>query len=287
MTSRHSHLNFREGRTLSDLERTVAERDEMLAQYYVGRERYVDRALNREDEASVFIGPKGVGKSAVLQMVRPTQNSYGNSDRVIEVAPDDLAFNALINIESRTPLLSGPGNNQWLFTSLWDYVLSVAILTKESKTKAGVAGILKKLFGAKHEKEQKQLLNLTFSDDGTQTTMTDKMLALVKAIEIEGKYQGSGVSARIEVDSAAIQSSDLKLLQLINNVGKSLPQTITHEYYVLIDDLDLHWTGSALQSAFLGAMFFPIRKLSRSKNIKFVVSLRDRIFGSVPIIVET
>jgi len=281
MSSKKTLLTFRPGMTFSDLQKTVAERDDLLAQYYVGKECYVERALNREDEASVFIGPKGVGKSAVLQMVRLHQQNSGNVDRLIEIAPDDLAFNALVNIDTRTPLLSSPGKNQWLFTSLWDYVFSVELLTRESSTKTGVAGILKSLFGTKHEKEQKKLLQLTLSDDGTQSTMTDKMLALVHAIEIEGKYEGAELTAKIELEDSAIRDSDLNLLQLINNVAKSLPKTLKHEYFVLIDDLDLHWTGSPLQNAFLGAMFFSVRKLSRSPNIKFVASMRDRIFRDV------
>jgi len=281
MASKQSLLTFRDGMTFSDLQRTVAERDDLLAQYYVGRERYVDRALNREDEASVFIGPKGVGKSAVLQMVRLDQESRGNTGRVIEIAPDDLAFNALVNVQSRTPLLNRPGDNQWLFTSLWDYVFSVELLRRESPSKGGVASILKSLFGTKHELEQKKLLQLTLNDDGTQSTMTDKMLALVHEIELEGTYGDVNVTAKVELEDSALRSSDLKLLQLINNVAKSLPQTIKHEYFILIDDLDLHWTGSPLQNAFLGAMFFSIRKLSRASHIKFVASMRERIFREI------
>lgn len=282
MAKQSSLLKFRQGMTFNDLQRTVAERDDMLAQYYVGKERYVDRALSRDDEASVFIGPKGVGKSAILQMVRLDQRNAGNTDRLLEIAPDDLAFKALVNIDSRTPLLSNPGSNQWLFTSLWDYVLSVAILARETPGRAGIAGLFTKLFGTHHQKEQERLLNLTFDDDGTQSTMTDKMLALVSAIELSGKYADTGVSAKLHLaDSSSAKHTDLQLLQLISNVAKNLSESLTHEYYILIDDLDLHWTGSELQDAFLGSMFFSIRKLSRSRKVKFVVSLRESIYRQV------
>jgi len=98
---RKATLPFRSGFGIGDLEKTVAERDDLLVNYYVGQEKYVSRALNRDDEAAVFIGPKGIGKSAILQMVRLDQIASGNSSRIIEIAPDDLAFNALVNIGDR------------------------------------------------------------------------------------------------------------------------------------------------------------------------------------------
>jgi hypothetical protein len=77
------------------------------------------------------------------------------------------------------------------------------------------------------------------------------------------------------------QSEDLKLLQLINNVAKGLPERLRHEYFILIDDLDLHWQGTPLQNAFLGTLFYSMRKLSFTTKLKFVVSLRNNIFRQI------
>lgn len=276
-------LAYRPHFGVGDLDRLVAEADEDLAQYYIGEERFVARAENRNDPASVFIGPKGVGKSAVLQMVRLRQRATGDEERVIEIAPDDLAFNALVNIDARTPLLSSPRENIWLFTSLWDYVLSVAVLEREPTGAGGIVGMLQRMFENRFHQQQKELLSLTLRDDGSRSTMTDKMLALVEAIELQGSYGGATGTAKVELadERPSGKAEDLKLLQLINNVAKQLPHNIQHEYYILIDDLDLHWTGTELQNAFLGAMFLSIRRLSRSRQIKFVVSMRKNIYRQV------
>ncbi len=247
-----NHLAFRSGYTASDLRRLVAEKDDLLSQYYVGEDTYVSAALNREDQTTFFIGPKGVGKSAILQMVRLREASSGNSARLIDVSPDDLAFNALVNITSRTPLLTHPGQNTWLFTSLWDYVLSVEVIRREHASATGLATFLNLLFGGKHEREQRQLLHASVSDDGHVMTMTDKMLALIKEIELEGEYGGVSVKGRVELgNDANKRGTDLQLLALVNSVARQLPKELKHDYFILIDDLDLHWTGSDVQNAFL------------------------------------
>ena len=276
-------IRFRTGFSVGDLRSIIAEEDQLLAQYYVGGERYLSRALNRDDSASVFVGPKGVGKSAILQMVRFEQNATRDDARLIEVAPDDLAFNALINIDTRTPLLSTAGRNHWLFTSLWDYVLAVAILEREAPSRLSLSDLLERLLGGKHKSEQRRLLKLALNDDGSVSTMTDKMLELVRAIEIEGAYGGATGKVKADFSEGRYESpsTDLTLLQLVNNVAKALPKTVQREYFILIDDLDLHWTGSDLQNAFLGSMFLSIRKLSRSRSIKFVVSMRESIYRDI------
>jgi hypothetical protein len=131
MAKQRNYLKFKQGFGISDLKLTVAETEANLPSYYIGKDQYVDRAINREDLTSVFIGPKGTGKSAVLQMVRCHASASGNENRVIDLSPDDLAFRALSNIDARTPFLETPSQNRWLFTSLWDYVLSIEILTRE------------------------------------------------------------------------------------------------------------------------------------------------------------
>ncbi len=279
--AKHNVLRFRDGYGISDLETTVAEEDSNLAQYYVGRELFVDRATNREDSASVFIGPKGVGKSAVLQMVRNHASATGNESRLIEIAPDDLAFNALINIDSRTPLLKTPSQNQWLFTSLWDYVLCAEILHRESAGYGTIEKLLTSVLGDRNRKQQAKLLKITVDDEGKHLSMTDKMLALIEAVELEGEYDGVSGRAKVTLRENGQRSDDLQLLQLISSVAKQLPKSLSHEYYVLIDDLDLHWSSTPLQNAFLAAMFLSIRKMSRERSIKFVVSLRKSIYREI------
>ena len=115
-----NYLTGSTGKPVNHLGRLVAEEDPDLMRYYVNKERYVDRALSFPDPAVFFIGPKGVGKSAVLQMVRLLRAA--DASRVVSISPDDLAFSALANINADTPVLANAGQNKYLFKALWDYV---------------------------------------------------------------------------------------------------------------------------------------------------------------------
>jgi hypothetical protein len=151
-----NYLAFREETGGPDLGRLVAENDQNLREYYVDSDRYVARALNVQDAAVFFMGPKGIGKSAVLQMVRLNRTS--ETERTINLSPDDLAFSALANVEAQSPFLSEAGRNQWLFKSLWDYVLSLEILRREYRNESAFSQYFLSIFRGKHEKEARKPL---------------------------------------------------------------------------------------------------------------------------------
>ena len=184
-----------------------AEKDKELSTYYVGRDRYLDRALDMDDPASIFIGPKGVGKSAILEMVRVEKRSDAN--RVIDIQPDDLAFHSLANIAATTPLLEEEGKNQALFKSLWDYVLITEIAKREYKTTNGLLQALSKFFTASADQRSLQrILKKTFDDEGVATTFTQRMLTLVKEVELEAGAEG--MSAKASFAGGATTSNHLE-----------------------------------------------------------------------------
>ena len=159
MKHKQRHRNFlhvREGARPGDLGRLVAENDHQLDQYYVEPERYVERALDVDDPAIFFMGSKGIGKSAILQMVRLLRKA--DSKRIINVSPDDLAFSGLANIKAETPLLAEPTKSQWVFKSLWDFILCVEVLKRECQDYDTLVGILKRVFSSKEEKAAQKLL---------------------------------------------------------------------------------------------------------------------------------
>jgi len=91
--------------------------------------------MNVEDAASFFVAPKGVGKSAILEMVRqdlskPTDPQLPSRGRFISLSPTQLAFSAFSNINITSPLLKDPNKKQWLYKSLWDYIFSTEIGTR-------------------------------------------------------------------------------------------------------------------------------------------------------------
>ncbi len=256
----------------------MAEEDPRLADFYVRPDRYVDRALSFDDPAVFFVGPKGAGKSAVLQMVRNRKAS--DADRLINISPDDLAFSALAQAKADIPLLPNAPQNQFIFKSLWDYVLSLEVIRRECRDRNAVLALLKKLFRATSP-QANRLLQLSVSADGKPCSLSERILQLISEVGVSIQVAGAKISGNVVVDSGP-GGSPHELLSLVNSVSKNLGNEIKKEYHVLIDDLDLHWTNEPTQNAFLEALFQSLRKLN-SGRLKFAVALRERIYRSLPL----
>ena len=175
-----------------DFGRLVAEEDENLAQYYVARERYVNKAINVDDPAVFFIGPKGSGKSAILKMVSLIRSS--DSQRVIKISPGDLAFSALANVEANSLILEDAGKKQWLFKALWDYVLALEVFRREYPEQGMLTTFISNITGGRHEKEARKLLEIS---EGTgEHSLTSRILQLVKEVELSGETAGTKIAAK-------------------------------------------------------------------------------------------
>lgn len=257
----------------------MAEADKNLELYYVGRERYVDKALCIDDPVIFIMGPKGIGKSAVLQMVRLERTR--DEKRIINIAPDDLAFSALANLKIESPLLTDAVRGTWLFKSLWDYVLLMEIWEREnSQTQNRLEKFFSLFTRTKDKKRIQRLFEITISDSGKTTTLTNRILELIKEIELSGQINGVGVRGSVKIADGG--SKQFELLSEINSAVKTLPHMLEHNYYVLIDDLDLYWKNEPNQNAFIAALFLSLRKLS-TPPIKFLVSIRDDIYNCLPL----
>ena len=261
-----------------DLGRLVAEEDPNLRSYYVGRECYLDRALDMEDPIIFYMGPKGIGKSAVLQMIRLERAR--DVKRIINLSPDDLAFSAFANLQIDSPILTDIGRGQWLFKSLWDYVLLMELWERENAGVQDRWASFKKLFRSKDEKRIQRLFDITITDKGNPVTLTDRILQLIKEVELSAQTGEVEVSGKIRVEHDG--SGQFQLLSEINHAVKTLPGILRHEYYVLIDDLDLYWENEPNQNAFIAALFLSLRRLSRPP-VKFVVSIREDIYRCLPL----
>ncbi|HEV3439092.1 MAG TPA: hypothetical protein VG122_17120, partial [Gemmata sp.] len=134
-------IKLRQGRTSADLGKLTAEEDTHLENYYVGKDRYVDRAKNFDDQASFFVGAKGAGKSAILQMLRlEVQNQ---PFKTINLSPKQLAFSAFTNIGLPSSLLVDANKKQWLYKSLWDYIISTEVGSQEFIDESTFVGLFK------------------------------------------------------------------------------------------------------------------------------------------------
>ena len=133
---------------------------------------------------------------------------------------------------------------------------------------------------AKDKKRIQRLFEITISDSGKATTLTNRILELIKEIELSGQINGVGVRGSVKIADGG--SKQFELLSEINNAVKTLPHMLEHDYYVLIDDLDLYWKNEPNQNAFIAALFLSLRKLS-TPPIKFMVSIRDDIYNCLPL----
>lgn len=275
-----NYLKLRDPHDNLDFGRLIAEQDDNLAQYYVSPEKYLRRALDVNDPACFFVGPKGMGKSAVLKMLSITKSS--DAGRVIELKPDDLAFSALANAEATSPILGEAGKNQWLFKALWDYVLALEVLKREFPTPLAMNGWFANIFQGQYEREARKLISLS---QGVGTSLTERILQLVKEVELSGEYGGAKVAGTLTLDKPSnAKAESFHLLSLVNSVARKLRDNLDHVYYILIDDLDLYWSDTPTQNAFLAALFTSLSHFSRPPSLKAVVALRQNIYDSLPLI---
>ena len=262
-----------------DLGVLVAEDDSDLQSYYVGHDRYLKQALSLQDSRIFYIGPKGVGKSAILQMVRLTQSH--DSQRIINISPDNLAFSALGNINVQNPIIGEPSKNEWLFRTLWDYVLLMELWEKENKHQTNLLAKFTDLFRSKDEQRIRRLYNMTIDDEGKCLNFTDRIIQLIDEIDLTVSNETGGVTGGVKINSNQV-GSQFKFLSEINAAAKKLPDLLKNEYYVLIDDLDLYWRNEANQNTLIAALFTSLRHLSGSR-LKFLVSIREDIYQCLPI----
>jgi hypothetical protein len=262
-----------------------AEHDPDLAQYYIKTKAgFLDRALDYSDPAIAFRGPKGVGKSAILRMIELHHSS--DLKRIIRIGPDDLAFTALANADIDSPLIRSASTNQWLFKSLWNYILAIRLLEVEFSQQNTLFEKITSCLPNNNHKLAKKLLAIAHKEAGSAGCgMTEVMLKLIKEIELNIKVPGASGQAKVVLKEPNSQTnhSQLEVLTLIDDVTKTLPKLINNRYYVLIDDLDLHWKNDPVQNALIAALFSAMAKLRNLETVKFAIAIREDIYKHLPI----
>jgi len=262
-----------------DLGRLVAEREEDLSLYYLKPEKYVDKAREIDDPCVFFVGPKGVGKSAILKMVETTIPQEQN--RVIRISPEDLHFSALSNIDLNSSFLSEVQNKQWLFKTIWDYVLSVEVLKKELNGNCASFISRINIFRSDYNKKADKLISMAFYDDGMDKNLISIISDIIKEFEVSAKYEGVSGAVAIKPQRTP-KKQTLNMISLINQVARETHSNLNRNYYILIDDLDRFWTNSEVQNMFVSSLFDSLKSFSRPP-IKCVVSLKQEIFDSLNI----
>ncbi len=263
---------------IHDLGRLQAEKDHDLQGYYVGRDRYLEKALDMSDPTIFYIGPKGIGKSAILQMVRLERKD--KQEIIVNISPDDLAFSALANLNIDSPILK-EGQNQWLFTSLWDYVLLMELWARENSRDRNMLDKFISLFRSKDKKRIEKLFNKTIDDSGNALSFTDRIIQLIDEISLSIENNSVSLSGTAKLNHNNI-TSQFRFLNEINHAAKELPKKIENKYYVLIDDLDRYWNNEPTQNGLIAALFTSLIHLS-CPSVKFIVSIRKDIYKCLPL----
>ena len=281
-------LKLRPGYTSVDLGRLTAEDDKELQKYYVRREKYVDRAINMNDAASYFVGAKGSGKSAVLQMVRVEfqQQHSQVPTHVIDISPTQLAFSAFAHIDVTSPLMRDASKTMWLYKTVWDYIIVTEVGSREYPDQYRLIDFLMSAIRGYDERQLRNLLRLSLNDQGKPETFAGRFMKLVKEIEISGDIgaEGGKIEVKTKIDpNAAAGTGKYGLLSLVHQVSTRLADTMQSTYYILIDDLDVDWHNEQTQNAIIAAMFSSLRKICRPPNLKCVVSIQERIMRELPI----
>ena len=278
-------IKLRPGHTSPDLGRSAAEDDARLADYYIRKELYVDRALNVNDSASFFKGPKGVGKSAILQMVRLHMAS--DQAHVINLSPTELALSTFANLNVPSSFLKEADKHQWLYKSLWDYIILTEVGGREFPDESKLLGLVMSLIRGRDENRLRKLLRLRLDDNGNVETLSTRFVKLLKEVELSGVVGGEDVGKvemKVKLDPAATaKSNQYDLLGTINDVSKRLADLLSQRYYLIIDDLDVDWHNEPVQNQVLAAMFTSLRKICRPPHLKCVVAIQDRILHELPV----
>lgn len=262
---------------LGDLQ---AENDANLPMYFVDSRGYYDQAVSSNSSIIIFRGSKGIGKSALLKMLEVGHAS--DHRRVIKIGPDDLAFTALANSSKEDSIIE---SNQWLYKCLWNYVLAVTLLNKEYTIESTLTRVIKDLIRTTDQKQALALLKKSMPSPGnSELGLTSIMLNLIDEVEIQIKSPVASLKVTGSKNTDNSTATKASVLNLVNQVSKSLPRLIENEYLVLIDDLDLHWTNSPSQNTLIAAMFSAIAKFGHGDSkVKFVIAIRDDIYSQLPI----
>lgn len=266
------------GEGLNKIGIAVAENDPNLSESYWNRAKYVDKAELFDNQSIFLVGPKGIGKSAILQMIR--NDNFSGGHRVINIRPDDLAFSAVANLKTEDSLLPKI-NNQWLFKTLWDYVLAIEVLHQEYTNENSLWDRVKDLFNGESEKRARRLICSAYSTGSYRSSMTDRIIQLIKELELTMSSHGASVGGKVVFNEKSTNVS--LLLNDINHIVKEIDKLLDHKYYVLIDDLDSYWENDPTQNAYISALFDSVRKFHGGEHVKFIVALRKDILAEITI----
>ena len=266
----------------TDLGSATAEHDSSLQEYYVDNP-FLTAAEKLDDRTVFFLGGKGTGKSAILEMVQ--KRIVG--PKLIYLGSEDIGLGMLSNAELFGQL--GTIDLGIIYRAIWDYLILVSILREEFGTtkppwwKFKVPQEERKVFDilekAGELRGEGSTLGSVFAN------ILKKLNLSMTAIASDGSSYSAtlGLGDGIERDIGSLMT-ELGFMKYINKLRKELPDKCKHSrFYVLIDDLDEGWRNTPPQRECLNGLIRSLVKLQHLDNVKFVVALRKTIFDQLDV----
>lgn len=277
----------------------AAEHDPYLLDAYVDNGT-VDTLASHEDPRCFMIGRTGSGKSATLLLL---EHSY--SDRVVRIAPEDLAMTYITNLNILPTLVDMDVQLEAFLKALWKHIFIVEILrhryvinTPDQKRNI-IAQLIERLkkdpgkvaavkyldeFGDKfwcetHERVQQVV-----------DTLESKLSASGKANAGIGSLGASGTAGTERTERHEVQSELAARYQRIVNevqiprLNKMMEILRTdildrqHRMYIVIDDLDKEWVDERFVMLLIRSLFNAVMDMKKVENLKILVALRTNIF---------
>lgn len=247
-----------------DLGAPAAERDikKGLAAYFIESEAF-NRVLH--GEKLVVVGNRGVGKSAIFQVLAQRERAVGTY--VIELAPEDYSYE-LLN-RSMTPESHGSWAKLGAYAVAWKYLI-YALVMKELTSK-----------GAR-KKEAATIYR--YVRDHHVAGATGKLSALVS-------YVKRLEEVKIGSFNASLRTRELEKLYKLDEIAPLLPalcQVLENQkVVVLVDELDRGWDESEDAKAFVAGLFQACISInSLSDNLRVYMSLRQELYDCIPALYE-
>jgi hypothetical protein len=247
-----------------DLGAPAAERDikKGLAAYFIESD---DFKRVQRGEKLVVVGNRGVGKSAIFQVLAARERAVGTY--VIELAPEDYSYELLSR--SMLPERSGSWAKLGAYAVAWKYLIYVLVmqeLTRKGARRKEAAGIYR------------------YVRDNHVGGATTKLSALVSYIKrMEGLKVGS-------LD-ASLRTRELEKLYKLAEIDPLLPtlcQTLeSQKVVVLVDELDRGWDESEDAKAFVAGLFQACMSINGlSDKLRVYMSLRQELYDNIPALYE-
>jgi hypothetical protein len=219
----------------------------------------------RSGAKRVLIGGRGIGKSAIFQILARRERDAGSF--VIELAPEDYSYELLT--QTMASQSSGSWAKHGAYAAAWKYLLYVLIMKEVAARRVR----LPKGTGSQIYR---------YIRDNHVNHQASRLSALVSYLKrIEGIKVGFGPY------QASMQARELEKLYKLEEIHHLLPVlrdvADSRRVIVLVDELDRGWDSSEDARAFVAGLFQAcISVNSLHDNLRVYVSLRQELYEDIP-----